>query len=60
MAKTQNSTQILSNLRKACEEEYDPKRRDLLRALMEAEADIAAGRFVSVEEVFSNHTREKG
>ena len=52
MAETQNSTQALSNLRKMYEEEDDPKRRDLLRALMKGEEEIAAGRFVSAEEVF--------
>ena len=55
MAKTQNPTQILSNLRKAYEEEDDPKRRDLLRALIEGEKDIAAGRFESAKVVFDEN-----
>jgi hypothetical protein len=60
MAKTQNSTEILSNLREAYEEEDDPKRRDLLRDLIEGEEDIAAGRFVSAEEIFGENPKSCG
>ena len=54
MAKTQSSTGILSNLRKAYEEEDDPKRRDLLRALIQGEKEIAAGQGHTLTEVMAD------
>ena len=54
MESNQNPTEILSNLRMAHEEEADPKRRDLLRALIQGEEEIAAGQGHALTEVMAD------